>query len=166
MTVTTDNASRRCKLRVFFVGIDSYDKDENVLPYRSFIYFANSNDTIGVLRKGVERQFASMYPEDGHNEVVRLSDSHLSDIADNYLISDIFDESPNVYAKMRALSINENAPIPHNADGTVERPRIVVRTKRKRYTLTPLCSPQTPNKDHRSTLPSQMTACPDNHRMD
>ncbi|KAJ1936658.1 hypothetical protein EC988_008131, partial [Linderina pennispora] len=67
-----------------------------------------------------------------HQDVAMLRDSMMCDVADDFLVSDVFDESPVVYAAMRGLEILE---VP-NAEST-PAPPTAGRQKRKRYTLTP-----------------------------
>ncbi|KAJ2157089.1 hypothetical protein GGF46_004741, partial [Coemansia sp. RSA 552] len=137
---TKDMLQQRYKLRVNFVGVDAYDTRENVLPYRKLIYLAYATQHIGEVRRGIEAMFTRLYPDDGAHKVVRLRDSHMCDVSDDFLVSDVFDDSPEVYAAMDALV--SNTPISPGFDGPLgarggERPRLSILPKRKRYTLTP-----------------------------
>ncbi|KAJ2542661.1 hypothetical protein GGF49_002688 [Coemansia sp. RSA 1853] len=132
---------RRYKLRVNFVGSDAYDADENVRPYRKLIYLAYATQRIGNVRQGIEEMFTKLYPEDSGHKVMRLRDSFMCDVSDDFLVSDVFDDSPEVYAAMEGLTAQSSATIQPGFGspngGTGDRPRITVRPKRKRYTLTP-----------------------------
>ncbi|KAJ2250721.1 hypothetical protein GGH97_000469 [Coemansia sp. RSA 475] len=72
---------------------------------------------------------------------MRLRDSLMCDVSDDFLVSDVFDDSPEVYAAMEGLTVQSSATIQPGFGspngGTGDRPRITVRPKRKRYTLTP-----------------------------
>ncbi|KAJ1720137.1 hypothetical protein LPJ53_005196 [Coemansia erecta] len=134
MVQPTEATRKRYKLRVFFVGDDFYDKNDRVSPYRSFLMFAGPEESIGALRKMVEKQFAVMYPQVGFNEVSHLSDSLLSDIPEHYLVSDVFDDCRDVYAKMQGLCVPTEHPIISPTQSKAgDRPQITVGLKRKRY---------------------------------
>ncbi|KAJ2859416.1 hypothetical protein GGI22_002993, partial [Coemansia erecta] len=105
MAQHVEEPRRRYKLRVNFVGTNAYDKDENVLPYRKLIYLAYSDERVGDVRRKIESMFASMNPEDGQRQVARLRDSYMCDVSDEFLVSDVFDESPIVYAAMNGLAV-------------------------------------------------------------
>ncbi|KAJ2129442.1 hypothetical protein GGF48_002426, partial [Coemansia sp. RSA 921] len=141
MAQPNNEPRRRYKLRVNFVGADAYDADENVRPYRKLIYLAYATQRIGNVRQGIEEMFTKLYPEDSGHKVMRLRDSLMCDVSDDFLVSDVFDDSPEVYAAMEGLTVQSSATIQPGFGspngGTGDRPRITVRPKRKRYTLTP-----------------------------
>ncbi|KAJ2552556.1 hypothetical protein EV175_003265 [Coemansia sp. RSA 1933] len=145
MSQRIEEPRRRYKLRVNFVGIDAYDKDEDILPYRKLIYLAHSNERVGDMRRKIESMFASMNPEDGQRQVSRLRDSYMCDVSDEFLVSDVFDESPVVYAAMNGLSVLDNESlVSPSPDGTgypdsanVSHIQLDGGPKRKRYAFTP-----------------------------
>ncbi|PIA18580.1 hypothetical protein COEREDRAFT_85059 [Coemansia reversa NRRL 1564] len=129
---------RRYKLRVNFVGTDAYDTNDNFLPYRKLIYLANGTEKVGNVRSGIEAMFRELYPEEGRCEVDRLRDSHLCDVSDNFLVSDVFDESPLVYAAMKGLQDERSLSLPvASTPITTEHSQIIAQPKRRRYTMTP-----------------------------
>ncbi|KAJ1998621.1 hypothetical protein GGI04_004922, partial [Coemansia thaxteri] len=65
MATHANEPARRFKLRVNFVGIDAYENEGDVLPFRKLIYIASANDKVGDVRKGVRALFSRLYPEDG-----------------------------------------------------------------------------------------------------
>ncbi|KAJ2303038.1 hypothetical protein IWW55_003128, partial [Coemansia sp. RSA 2706] len=103
MAQLTGETLRRYKLRVNFVGVDAYDAEENVTPYRKLIYLAYATQHVGDVRRGIETMFEKLYPEDGGRSVVRLRDSHMCDVSDDFLVSEVFDDSPEVFAAMDGL---------------------------------------------------------------
>ncbi|KAJ2767293.1 hypothetical protein IWQ56_003390, partial [Coemansia nantahalensis] len=139
MTQPNGGTRQRFKLRVSLVGVDAYDSADATMAYRKMIYLAYSGQRVGEVRKGIEAMFARLYPEDGHREVVLLRDSDMCDVADDFLVSDVFDESPNVYAAMRGLTVECGTPAASRAElaRIAGPPPASVRAKRKRYTLTP-----------------------------
>ncbi|KAJ1664730.1 hypothetical protein EV178_003801 [Coemansia sp. RSA 1646] len=156
MTQRSEEPRKRFKLRVSFVGTDIYDNDDSVLPYRKLIYLAYSDERVGEVRRKIESMFASMNPEDGLRQISRLRDSYMCDVSDEFLVSDVFDESPVVYAAMDALAVYENddtVSVAPNSTGYTESPSTSHMqssggSKRKRYMLTQQQTPlgQNPSK--------------------
>ncbi|KAJ1946624.1 hypothetical protein GGF37_001060 [Kickxella alabastrina] len=158
MSPRTTSGPRRYKLRVNFVGLDAYDRDENVLPYRKLIYIAYENESIRNVCEGINTLFAKLYPEDGHNKVVRLRDSFMCDVSDDFIVSEVFDESPEVYAAMKELSVSDDLPESALLSTSNDHQRIAVRPKRKRYILTP-CRDMVPLLiDRRESMPLEVAA--------
>ncbi|KAJ2889023.1 hypothetical protein IWW38_004845, partial [Coemansia aciculifera] len=153
MSTQTGKPARRYKLRVNFVGVDAYDNDGGVLPFRKLIYFANANDRVGDVRLGITALFSKLYPEDGQNHVILLRDSRMCDVSDEFLVSDVFDESTDVYAAMPGLTIpiqsfssmtpNDSMLSPN--DSTIGDYHVLSPvTRRRRYTLTSLQTAEVP----------------------
>ncbi|KAJ1788196.1 hypothetical protein LPJ59_005578, partial [Coemansia sp. RSA 2399] len=145
MAQRVEEPRRRYKLRVNFVGANAYDKDENILPYRKLIYLAYSDERVGDVRRKIESMFASMNPEDGQRQVARLRDSYMCDVSDEFLVSDVFDESPIVYAAMNGLDVlDDDSLVSASPTGTGYADSSIISLqqgvggfKRKRYVLTP-----------------------------
>ncbi|KAJ2803774.1 hypothetical protein H4R20_002764 [Coemansia guatemalensis] len=71
-------------------------------------------------------------------EVAQLRDSHLCDVSDNFMVSDVFDESPEIFAAMKGLQDESNLALRlASKPSTGENLRLTSRSKRRRYTMTP-----------------------------
>ncbi|KAJ2703238.1 hypothetical protein H4218_000319 [Coemansia sp. IMI 209128] len=52
----------RYKLRVNFVGVDTYEDNGSIVPFRKLIYLASADELVGHVREGIKALFHRMYP--------------------------------------------------------------------------------------------------------
>ncbi|KAJ2260743.1 hypothetical protein GGI01_002790 [Coemansia sp. RSA 376] len=163
MSTHTGESARRYKLRVNFVGIDAYESDGDALPFRKLIYLASATDRVGDVRQGIKALFTKLYPEDGQHAVILLRDSYMCDVADDYLVSEVFDESPVVYAAMPGLTIpletagtSLNDPLLSPNESIISgRHDSGYRSKRRRYTFSSLRITDSPSFSAQNTPPAR-----------
>lgn len=127
------SAQGRYKLRVSFVSTDAYGQDSDIFPYRKLLYLAHSDQQVGQVRQDISRLYHKMHPSDHFHQVACLRDSQMFDVPDDYLVSEVFDECPEIYAALTGLCL----PPGEEMEMTVgsSSASTVGGVKRKRYVL-------------------------------